>query len=297
MTATEVAALIEVPTPTIRSWERRYGWPEPARTQGGHRRYSPSDVEGLRAIRDEIAKGHSAQQAVILLRRQAARHKGRYVAQLVDAAVKIDPWRVRRALADVKSALPTEDAIEGVILPSVREIGRQWEKGVCDVAGEHAATGQIRQWLGGLLEEHGAGHHSPTVVLATGPADFHSIGLEAFAVLLARQGIRTLVLGALTPVASLVQAVKTLEAEAAVVTCHMPITRRAALDSITSIAKLLETNGVYYAGNGFATARSRRGVPGTYLGTDMGAAAEQLARELLTRSETSGLLEGATDAP
>ena len=57
LTATEVAASIGVPAPTIRSWERRYGWPEPTRTQGGHRRYSQAEVRGLQAIRDEIARG------------------------------------------------------------------------------------------------------------------------------------------------------------------------------------------------------------------------------------------------
>jgi hypothetical protein len=166
-----------------------------------------------------------------------------------------------------------DEAIEGVVLPALREIGLHWEKDICDVAGEHAATGQIRQWLGRQLDKARPQGIAPSVVLSTGPADYHSVNVEAFAVLLARRGYDPLVLGALTPVASLVEAVRTLRAEAAVIASHMGITRRAALESIRTVSALGMTQ-VFYAGNGFAAARSRRGVPGTYLGTDMVAAAK-----------------------
>jgi hypothetical protein len=128
---------------------------------------------------------------------------------------------------------------------------------------------------------------APTVVLSTGPADFHSASLEAFAVLLALRGCNPLVLGALTPVASLVEAVRTLSAKGAVVVSHMGITRRAALDSIREVAALRSTV-VFYAGNGFAAARSRRGVPGTYLGSDMGPAADLVLETLGSEGAREG---------
>ena len=290
LTATEVARLVGVPATTIRSWERRYGWPRPARTMGGHRRYSPVAIDQVRALRDEIAKGRSAQQAVTLLQRQAARRRGAEVGRLVQGALDIDQALVRRALAEVESLMTPEEAIESVVLPALREIGLRWENGACDVAGEHVATGHIRQWLGRLMEEARPRGAAPTVVLSTGPADFHSANLEAFAVLLALRGCSPLVLGALTPVASLVEAVRTLSAEATIVVSHMGITRRAALDSVSEVAAL-GTTVVFYAGNGFAAARSRKGVPGTYLGTDMGPAADLVLEQLAS----TGAREGGDD--
>ncbi|HEX8099799.1 MAG TPA: MerR family transcriptional regulator [Actinomycetota bacterium] len=53
----EVSALLGIPVPTLRSWERRYGAPRPARTEGGHRRYTEAEVEQLRRIRDGINPG------------------------------------------------------------------------------------------------------------------------------------------------------------------------------------------------------------------------------------------------
>jgi DNA-binding transcriptional MerR regulator len=46
----EVAAIVGVSAITIRSWERRYGWPEPERSRGAHRRYSNADENAFRAV-------------------------------------------------------------------------------------------------------------------------------------------------------------------------------------------------------------------------------------------------------
>lgn len=46
----EVSAILGVSVPTLRSWERRYGWPIPQRTAGGHRRYSSEQLRDLRKI-------------------------------------------------------------------------------------------------------------------------------------------------------------------------------------------------------------------------------------------------------
>jgi DNA-binding transcriptional MerR regulator len=278
LTTSEVSSLTGVPVPTIRSWERRYGWPNPRRTGGGHRRYTGEEVKQLRQLRDEVTAGRSAHQAVVLLRRLALRRKKDYSDRVVAGALELDQTQIRGALDDASSTLTVEESIDGVVLPALKEIGTKWERGTCDVAGEHLASAHIRQWLGDVLEQWRPTPPARTLVVSTGPADFHSIGLEAFSVYLARRGWNPLVLGALTPVASLVEAVRRLNAEGAVVVCHLGVTRRAAVDSIRAVAALPGAD-VYYAGNGFAAARARRGVPGTYLGTDMAAAADLISRE------------------
>ena len=44
-----VSEALDIPIPTIRSWERRYGFPDPSRTSGRHRRYSLAEISQLRA--------------------------------------------------------------------------------------------------------------------------------------------------------------------------------------------------------------------------------------------------------
>ncbi len=63
----EVSAATGVPVPTLISWERRYGFPEPARTGGGHRRYSIEQVDQICAL-VELLRFNAVSRAVALLR-------------------------------------------------------------------------------------------------------------------------------------------------------------------------------------------------------------------------------------
>jgi len=52
-----VERLVDIPAATIRNWEDRYGLITPERSQGGHRLYSRRQVEQLRLVKRELARG------------------------------------------------------------------------------------------------------------------------------------------------------------------------------------------------------------------------------------------------
>jgi len=60
----ELARRTQVPAPTLRSWEDRYGFPRPRRPAGGHRRYDPGDVALIEAVLRLRASGMSPSAAV-----------------------------------------------------------------------------------------------------------------------------------------------------------------------------------------------------------------------------------------
>ena len=62
-----VARMLDLSVATIRNWEERYGAVRPVRSAGGHRLYSRDDVERLRFVRDELARGASPADAHRLL--------------------------------------------------------------------------------------------------------------------------------------------------------------------------------------------------------------------------------------
>ena len=70
--------------------------------------------------------------------------------------------------------------IESVLLPVLREVGTRWESGTCDVANEHFASQEIRRWLSAQLALVGSRGKKRSAVLACGPKDVHTIGLEGF---------------------------------------------------------------------------------------------------------------------
>ena len=66
-----VARMLGIPVATIRNWEERYGTLVPERSPGGHRLYSREEVEQLRFIVVEVARGLSAADAHRLLAEQS----------------------------------------------------------------------------------------------------------------------------------------------------------------------------------------------------------------------------------
>jgi MerR family transcriptional regulator, light-induced transcriptional regulator len=68
----ELARRTQVPAPTLRSWEDRYGFPRPHRLAGGHRRYDHGDVGLIEAVVRLRASGMSLQAAISQATSQAA---------------------------------------------------------------------------------------------------------------------------------------------------------------------------------------------------------------------------------
>ena len=274
LTISAVSDLLQIPIPTIRSWERRYGFPEPSRTGGAHRRYEPRSIEALRALRDEIASGVRAEDAVAALKSNLRRgEKGAsYVQSVLEAGLAYDAPAVRSELDEAAKQLGLDETVQWVVLPVMREVGTLWEAGQCDVAQEHAASQEIRAWLANRVGVGSSRRPRGMALLACGPTDLHTIGLEAFYVILTKRGIRCRLLGAQVPADSLVQAATSVGSSVVVVTSHLNSHRRAAIDSIRAVSKL--DVEVFYAGNAFGAAKSRRGVPGRYLGRELTAAAD-----------------------
>ena len=63
-TIRQVAELTGVSEDSLRAWERRFGFPRPARQAGGHRRYEPADVDRIRQALREREAGLSLEAAL-----------------------------------------------------------------------------------------------------------------------------------------------------------------------------------------------------------------------------------------
>ena len=277
----EASKLLGVPVPTIRSWERRYGFPSPARTDGKHRRYTLEEISTLRAVRDEITRGHPAREAVAIVRSGAAtgERRSEYLDRFMESAGVLDPDGVRGALDVATEIVGVERAIIEVALPGMREMGDRWRSGRCDVANEHLATQAVRQWLARLGALTPPPYRPRPLVLACAPTELHTIGLEAIAVMLGRRGWSCNVLGAMTPPGSLLATLTATRGAGAIVTAQRSVGRRGAVEALRAAGQISGVR-LFYGGNAFATIKAREGVPGLYLGTDLRAAVEVVASEI-----------------
>jgi methanogenic corrinoid protein MtbC1 len=266
LTIRQVSALLAVPVSTLRTWEQRYSVPGIVRTRGGHRRYPAEAIDELRIIRDEIARGRRAGQAATTARLLVDPDEpGRdLVDRFLDAARAMDQGGVRSCLDDAAARLGRGATVDLVLVPAMRRIGHWWEIGTCDVGHEHLATEAARAWLARMVAFAPEPRPGRCVLLACGPRDLHSLGLEAFGMLLTSDGQNCRVLGARTPVPALTLAAEALDAAAVVVVSHMSVGRQAAIAALAAVAAL--DTPTFYAGNAFLTRPARRRAPGVYLG-------------------------------
>ena len=66
-----IARLTGIPIATLHAWERRYGFPQTARSPGGHRLYSENDIILLRTVKGQIEQGLAARHAVATVQQMA----------------------------------------------------------------------------------------------------------------------------------------------------------------------------------------------------------------------------------
>ena len=285
-----VAELLGVPMPTLRSWELRYGIPTLSRGPGQHRRYLPDEINALRLMRDEIARGKQAGIAAQSVRRMlGVQGPSQDLIQLIlQAAENSDPAAIRAQLDEATTTLGLAACLDDVLLPAMRQIGVWWAVGQCDVAQEHLATESVRAWLDRRSSMAPAPTRPRPILLACGPSDLHTIGLESTGVLLRHQGWACRVLGARTSTLTLATAARATPVAGVVLVSHLATGRLRAIESIRAVHSL--EIPVFYAGNAFTSPRSRRGVPGRYLGAGIAVACDVL-------NVTLGAVEPGTHSP
>ncbi|MCO4747379.1 MAG: MerR family transcriptional regulator [Proteobacteria bacterium] len=217
-----VAQATGIPANTLRTWERRYGFPAPTRTGGGQRVYDPSVVDHLRLVRVALDRGHRAKQALSLTADELhALVGGRPVVDGPHGAM--EAWQ--RAVRDLdgplfSSLLRQERSKLGALTfltsrvgPFLKWIGDAWSGGQLEIHQEHFAADHIRSTLDETwraLSPPGR----PQVICATLPGEPHDLGVLMAAVAVATAGLRPLVLPGQTPANQIVASARTVSARA-----------------------------------------------------------------------------------
>ena len=206
----EFSRRVGVSPELLRAWERRYELLQPIRTEGGFRLYADDDAERVERMKRALAEGFSAAEAArraLAEERPTERRLDGAAERLVAAAHAYDEATVHAILDEAFSGFSLETALRGLVLPVLREIGAEWERGELEVGQEHFASNLVRARLLALARLWGRGG-GPLAILACAPGERHDMGLIAFGLVLRSHGWRILFLGADTPLATLRRAVE-----------------------------------------------------------------------------------------
>ena len=198
------AELLGVSPNTLRSWERRFGYPKPRRTQGGHRQY---DLTELEALRRALQETHNISSAI-----EVARQRGEGPSsplRLLDAFDQFDEGSADRVLEESLAVRSVERTVEEVLLPAVEmaqgrdareaehELACRWGTGWLHAARRVVAPPTRKQ---GVL-----------IFDSSKRLDVETLHVQALELGLRRAGFRTLLLAFDLPPERVVRAMRALD--------------------------------------------------------------------------------------
>jgi DNA-binding transcriptional MerR regulator len=181
------AEVLGVSPNTLRSWERRYGFPVPKRTPGNHRNY---ELVELQTLRDALAETGNISSAVELARqRQAAPANG---GGLVAAFEAFDEEAADRAVEESLALRPLERTVEEMLLPAVDELAADPEREAELEFAARWATG----WLHGARRLASTASRPAGILLldASRGSEAEEVHAQALDLALRRAGFRVLML-------------------------------------------------------------------------------------------------------
>jgi MerR family transcriptional regulator, light-induced transcriptional regulator len=211
---THAAALMLGVSPnTLRSWERRYGFPRPRRTAGGHRQYELTEIESLRAT---MAETHNVSSAIAL-----ARQRGEGPAsglRLAAAFAAFDEDKANGLLEESLALRSIERTIEEVLLEGVAAHADSGSTNPEYEFGWRFATG----WLSALKRLSPPATRPGRVLMldASAAFDLDALYAPALELMLRRAGVRTLSLSAAITPSRLAHVLPALDPKAVVLTGH-----------------------------------------------------------------------------
>jgi DNA-binding transcriptional MerR regulator len=181
------AEVLGVSPNTLRSWERRYGFPEPKRTVGNHRNY---DLVELQTLREALAQTGNISSAIALARQRqdAPATEG----DLLTAFEGFDEAAADRAIEESLAVRPLERTVEELLLPAIDELAVD--------PGRAAELEFASRWATGWL--HGARRLAATASRPAGillldssrGLDAEEVHAQALDLSLRRAGFRVLML-------------------------------------------------------------------------------------------------------
>src|SRR5690242_20305796 len=143
----EFARRVGITPELLRAWERRYGLLQPIRTDGGFRLYTQDDASRVARMKQALDEGLSAAEAArraLAPERSPARALDGARERLVTAARDYDEGAMQAILDEALAGFSLEPVLQELVLPALRDLGKEWERGTLEIGQEHFASNLVR---------------------------------------------------------------------------------------------------------------------------------------------------------
>jgi len=275
---------------TLRAWERRYGFPNPERTETGYRLYSEYEIAALNWLRMQTENGLSIGQAVKLLKGlisggetplaqypssakiEKATHQS--IEQInkayVEALIVMDEEAANSVMRTAQNMYPIDTVMLEIFSPVMNTIGEMWHDGEISITTEHFATHHIRMQLMNALDATKSTAKRGTIIAGCAPKEWHEIGLLMLTVMLRWRGWSVTYLGANLSLEKMGETLERLKPDMILFSA----TKQEAAEELEGLVQVLDAfpdkkpiiglGGLAFIENPTLTNR----IPGTFLGAN-----------------------------
>lgn len=275
---------------TLRIWERRYGFPQPARDAHGERTYSAAQVEKLRMIRRLMDRGMRPGKIVAAPLDELAAHLDDSGSGGMGTGTQAMPAQAGEILALIKAhqanelreflglillRLGLKQFVTEVVAPLNVVVGTQWSQGRVAIFEEHFYTEQVQHLLRHAIGSIPQASQRPRVLLTTLPGEEHQLGLLMAQACIAVEGAQCVSLGVQTPAREIAQAARAHAADVVGISFSSATPLAAAFAALSDLRRQLPAGIGLWAG-GSIWHRSRRKLEGVDMIDDLAGIPEAL---------------------
>lgn len=276
---------------TLRAWERRYNLPQPARSAGGQRLYSPRDLEIVKWLISRQKEGLRISQAAKLWHTQvdeginpledssqadtqvpmylvSGENIGTIKSRWISACLSFNEIEAEQIISEAFSQYSPETVCFEVLFAGLSEIGESWYQGVASVQQEHFASALVARRLNALIAALPIPSRPKRIVVASPHNEEHTLPSLLITFLLRRRGWDVIFLGADVPLDNFKITIKELEPELLILTAQQLHTASSLLELMNELLDLqikLAFGGLIFNNN----PNLYKHIPGHFLGEQL----------------------------
>lgn len=215
------ASMLGVSPSTLRSWERRFGFPQPRRSEGGHRQFDLAEIEALRAAFEET---QNVSSAISIAKERGAGPAS--PSRLRSALNRFDQAEADRIVEESLAVRSVERTVDEVLLPALEAL----DDGTDPAPPEYnVAWRWATGWLAAQNRVAPPAFRTESILIfdASRAPDVDSLYAQALELGLRRAGLRTLAVTLDLDPSRITRAMLAVEPQAVVLTGT-----RASLDAL-----------------------------------------------------------------
>ena len=263
-----------IPISTLRTWERRYGFPTSERSNGGQRLYNFDIIRHLRLINDALKQGFRPKQVMLLPLEELQNLVGSSIEHPVwEGMTEINEWLEYTKNLDGESLdagfqscfshLGLLKFMTDRLVPFLEIMGKSWSEGSLEIYQEHFASQRILDFLTHrwrALSDRIKGN-AKSVICAALPQEQHYLGLHMAATVASLYGFKVIFLGPKTPELDIQACAIQANAQAVLLSVSITTSKDTVLSQLSYLRKILPSQiDLIVGGNGSPLNISEKGV-------------------------------------